>query len=424
MAEAASDSSLAPPAELVSQLGFYFSDSNLRRDRFLIRLTGADGTGAVPIETLATFNRVAAHTQDVGVIVAALRQAPGLVVSDDEQSVRRVSPLPDEDTSAARTVYVEQLPAGVTIDMLREAFGACGAVTCVSLPRSGPSHSRDALGFAFVEFETEAAAAAAPERMGGTALRDGQPPLRVMRKAAWEEQKAAYKSARAAGSRRSAKAERAKAAAAEAERAAAALPQTVVAVTAIARGGNIKAIRKEMNSVFGAVAPVEFVDYGFSNSGDPTVAYVRMETEEGAAEAVRLLSEREQPFGGAAAQFALLRGEKLLRYTDRIRELRAASGKTRQRKRQQWWERKWGAKAAEEGGGGGGGDGGGNGDGDGDGGGGDGGGGGGGGGGMEGGGRKADAEESGAAGARDRGEAAADEEGGADGGPAQKRQKA
>ncbi|EOD22804.1 hypothetical protein EMIHUDRAFT_61179, partial [Emiliania huxleyi CCMP1516] len=94
MAEAASDSSLAPPAELVSQLGFYFSDSNLRRDRFLIRLTGADGTGAVPIETLATFNRVAAHTQDVGVIVAALRQAPGLVVSDDEQSVRRVSPLP------------------------------------------------------------------------------------------------------------------------------------------------------------------------------------------------------------------------------------------------------------------------------------------------------------------------------------------
>lgn len=46
--------------------------------------------------------------------------------------------------------------------------------------------------------------------------------------------------------------------------------------------------------VFGQVAPVDFVDYGISNSGDVTVAYIRMVTPTGAAEAVRVLREYGQ----------------------------------------------------------------------------------------------------------------------------------
>ena len=43
-ADAASPSE--PSEALVEQLSFYFTDANLRRDRFMKSYTGADGTGA------------------------------------------------------------------------------------------------------------------------------------------------------------------------------------------------------------------------------------------------------------------------------------------------------------------------------------------------------------------------------------------
>lgn len=38
------------------------------------------------------------------------------------------------------------------------------------------------------------------------------------------------------------------------------------------------------------------MDYGISNSGDPSVAFVRMKSEVGAAEAARILNDRKQAF--------------------------------------------------------------------------------------------------------------------------------
>ena len=43
---------------LIEQCAFYFSDANLRRDRFLRKHAGANGTGLVAVSILATFNRV------------------------------------------------------------------------------------------------------------------------------------------------------------------------------------------------------------------------------------------------------------------------------------------------------------------------------------------------------------------------------
>ena len=101
---AAAKSSRSEPSEaLVEQLSFYFTDANLRRDRFMKTFTGADGTGKMPVETLATFNRVKALTQDVGTIVAALRLIPGLQVSDpsdqEGHTVQRTRTLPAKDDS-------------------------------------------------------------------------------------------------------------------------------------------------------------------------------------------------------------------------------------------------------------------------------------------------------------------------------------
>ena len=99
----ASTASPSEPSEaLVEQLSFYFTDANLRRDRFMKTYTGTDGTGKMPVETLATFNRVKALTQDVATIIAALRLIPGLQVSeqsDQGQTVQRTRTLPAKDDS-------------------------------------------------------------------------------------------------------------------------------------------------------------------------------------------------------------------------------------------------------------------------------------------------------------------------------------
>ena len=99
-------SPMQPPSEpseaLVEQLSFYFTDANLRRDRFMKTYTGTDGTGKMPVETLATFNRIKALTQDVSTIIAALRLIPGLQVSDHSdqgQTVQRTRTLPAKDDS-------------------------------------------------------------------------------------------------------------------------------------------------------------------------------------------------------------------------------------------------------------------------------------------------------------------------------------
>jgi len=271
---AATSTELTLPDGLVAQLGFYFSESNLRRDRFLLRLTGADGTGGVPVATLATFNRVAALTTDEAVLARALRSIDSLVVSDDGASVRRAKPLPAVDTSPARTVYVENMPAGCSIETLRELFAPCGAVAHVAIPRCV---SRDTLGFAFVEFEREEDAAAAADAMDGKSPSEGQAPLRVLLKAKWESQKRVYKVARgAANAAAAAREAEARAAAEQKEVEAAGMERTVVVISGIKRGGNVKAIRREIVAVFGAVAPVDYVDYGISNSGDPSMGYVRV----------------------------------------------------------------------------------------------------------------------------------------------------
>ena len=57
MAATATSSPSEPSEALVEQLSFYFTDANLRRDRFLLRMTGPRGTGPVDVDCLLRFNR-------------------------------------------------------------------------------------------------------------------------------------------------------------------------------------------------------------------------------------------------------------------------------------------------------------------------------------------------------------------------------
>ena len=344
---------------LASQLGFYFCDANVRRDKFLRRHIGPRGIDEIAIDVLATFNRVQALSKgDMDAVREALMSLPYLQVSDDGLRVSRRRPLPTHDDSDERTVYLEPLSQRADRDEVQKAMEASGEVAYVSMPRLP---SGDLKGFAFIEFsEPQAAiAACAPDAINATcaeAIVGEGKTLRVLHKHAWSAMTEAYNCALEAGRTEEhadvegrAAADKASqtimdAAAKEAER------QNVVKISGIRKGVVVKVVRREMREVFERIAPYEFVDYGVSNAGDVTVGYVRMVTAEGAAEAIRILRDASQAFGGGAVQFELLRGEVLSTYVDKVTALRAQRAATSKVKRDKWWERKH-SKSSSGGGG-------------------------------------------------------------------------
>ena len=85
-------------AQLRWQIAFYFSSENLRRDDYMMRILGPQAVGPIPIAKIAKFYRMADLTHDIDRITAVMRGMDLLEVSEDETSVRRVSPLLDTET--------------------------------------------------------------------------------------------------------------------------------------------------------------------------------------------------------------------------------------------------------------------------------------------------------------------------------------
>lgn len=135
------------------QLEFYFSDANLRKDRFLKQEMERSEEGYVDIAAIASFNKMQVLCPDPTLIPQAISTSHLLVLSEDKTKVRRKEPLgePEFDTDDV-TVYVESLPKTVDHDWLRKVFGVCGSVQYVSLPRY--RSTGDIKGFAFIEFKT------------------------------------------------------------------------------------------------------------------------------------------------------------------------------------------------------------------------------------------------------------------------------
>ena len=354
---------------LSEQIGFWFSDANLRKDRFLQSRVGESGTGAVPLETLATFKRVKGLTSDLEVLRAAVRTRPEeLSLSEDGQSVCRLRSLPTHDDGDDRTVYVEGLSPSCSHAAMRAAFAPCGAVVYVSLPRHP---SGDPKCHAYVELidaesaceavralhgATDGAAAELLPSSIGSGSGDGVPALSVEHHRARRARKIEYREALQQGVPEAEARERARRAAEEAGTSFAtrvateASRRNILHVLGLPKSASIKAVRRELREVIGALAPVEFVDHGFSDSGNPTIAYVRMATPDGAAEAERALRSDglQLAKAGVTARVEVLRGERLERYTERIGDLRERTAHTRKLKRDAWWHRKYGAEGGGE----------------------------------------------------------------------------
>ncbi|KAB8231413.1 hypothetical protein BDV23DRAFT_171431 [Aspergillus alliaceus] len=155
------------PVEIRKQVEFYFSDSNLPMDKFLLSKVGGSQNRAVPLELLHSFKRMR-RFQPFSAIVEALKTSEVLELVDNETAVRRKTPLPEnvtethdpsvvkvfEDKAMDRSVYAKGFgEEGPTTQLeIEEFFAPYGPVNAIRLRRA---HDKTFKGSVFVEFESE-----------------------------------------------------------------------------------------------------------------------------------------------------------------------------------------------------------------------------------------------------------------------------
>jgi La-related protein 7 len=135
---------------LKEQVEFYFSDINLNRDRFLNHRITESEDGFVSIEMIAGFNRMKDISEDLSLIVKAMRRSDMLEVSENGDMVRRATPVGSVENTNDRTLYVEDLPPSASIDVLKSDFSSCGTVEYVNLPRV--RETKEVKGYAWITF--------------------------------------------------------------------------------------------------------------------------------------------------------------------------------------------------------------------------------------------------------------------------------
>ena len=123
--------------KLLKQMEFYFSDANLRRDKFLSALVRSASDGMVKLEVLLTFNRVKKFMgiskdleadklkskENVEALAAVVADAKTLKLNESKTSVARVEPYKDVRREVpAQTVRVTGLPKDVTLEKLETFF--------------------------------------------------------------------------------------------------------------------------------------------------------------------------------------------------------------------------------------------------------------------------------------------------------------
>ncbi|KAK5639830.1 hypothetical protein RI129_010641 [Pyrocoelia pectoralis] len=142
---------------ILQQMEFYFSDSNLTKERFLGQLLQSDPY--VDVSIFLQFNKIRKLTTRLEDVTKAISKSDLIELSEDKTKVRRRLPVQIKENVDECTIYVERLKSDATHEWLSSIFSEFGKVAYVSIPKY--SHSNIIKGFAFVEFDTEESANAA-----------------------------------------------------------------------------------------------------------------------------------------------------------------------------------------------------------------------------------------------------------------------
>lgn len=117
--------------DIIRQIEYYFSENNMRRDKFLISKVAETEDGWVDISVLLTFNRLKSITDDAKAIADAMDKATNGTVqlSEDRLKFRRHPdcPLPEFNETRrkellARTAYAKGFPLDTDLSTLIDFF--------------------------------------------------------------------------------------------------------------------------------------------------------------------------------------------------------------------------------------------------------------------------------------------------------------
>lgn len=143
------------------QLEYYFSDSNLPRDKFLRAKTEENEQGYVPISVLLSFNRLKSLNATPELIADSIKSSTLLALNEDKSSIRRTTPLPDKSAFLNRAIFAKGWRAGgpePELDYLTKLFSPSGNVLSIRIRRWNDEKGKHFKGSIFVEMESDEAA--------------------------------------------------------------------------------------------------------------------------------------------------------------------------------------------------------------------------------------------------------------------------
>lgn len=301
-------------AKILKQVEFYFSDSNLPRDKFLKGLVDKDAEGWVEITTLASFARMKALSTDIDVVVAAIKTSPSLLkVNEDGTKVKRCTPLPETTDFAQqqteRSSYAKGFPEDTTLDIIEEFFTSElkeGEKLNAVRMRRMKDKDKKFKGSVFLEFSTKETA----ERVAGLTLKYKDTDLVMMTKAAYLDMKKKERANNDSKKRKHEDSEDKQ----EEQKEKEIVKGLIVHISGLGDDASRESIKECFESVEAKVAWVEY------SRGKPE-GYVRLDesTSVLGGDAVSKLTEKNAEISGAKATFKLLEGEEETAYWAKIR---------------------------------------------------------------------------------------------------------
>lgn len=162
------DSDSKAIAGVAERLYFFFSDANLRCDKFL--RTELQNNPYVSLQTLLKFNSIKNFTTDTSILIKAVKEdkcKSKLKLNDKESGIGRITPFTKDlmSKNVELTIRVSNLPTSgdvktnavydVTVDEVKSLFVDYGEVAMVRLLHNYiKPRGKTAYGRAFVEFES------------------------------------------------------------------------------------------------------------------------------------------------------------------------------------------------------------------------------------------------------------------------------
>jgi lupus La protein len=157
------------PDEIRKQVEFYFSDSNLLQDKYLLTQCGGAENKPIPVTVIHSFKRMK-RFQPYSAVVAALKESSTLNITgaDGAEEITRKSALPEgtttevetnvnifEDQARSRSIYVKGFGRETESSQsdIEAFFAPYGPVNAVRLRRTDPEKLFK--GSVFVEFDSE-----------------------------------------------------------------------------------------------------------------------------------------------------------------------------------------------------------------------------------------------------------------------------